>query len=69
MLQLIINPLLPLIKWAWHLVFFFFNPLNQPFIPTGPVMAAEEKLLVVVGILEGEDESLYYYYVLIMAED
>lgn len=67
MLQLIINPLLPLFKWAWHLV--FFNPFTQPVIPTGPVMAAEEKLLVVVGILEGEDESLYYYYMLIMAED
>ena len=49
-----------------------FNPLNQPLnalIPSGPVMAAEEKLLVVVGILEGEDESLYYYYMFIMAED
>lgn len=46
-----------------------FNPFTQQVIPTGPVMAAEEKLLVVVGILEGEDESLYYYYVLIMAED
>lgn len=46
-----------------------FNPFNKPLIPSGPVMAAEEKLLVVVGILEGEDESLYYYYMLIMAED
>ena len=47
----------------------FFNPFNQSLIPSGPVMAAEEKLLVVVGILEGEDESLYYYYMFIMAED